>query len=188
MNTPQISCIILAGGQARRMQGRDKGLVDYHGRPLIGHVIERVSAQVADIVISANRNIDAYRTYSNHVIADTSAGFTGPLTGIASCLPYCRQPLALVVACDMPYLPDDLASRLLLGRGSHELAVATREARFQLALLVPRSLQPTLDAVLADRRYALKDWLASRDTARIEFDEPNAFINLNSRDDLGHIS
>jgi molybdopterin-guanine dinucleotide biosynthesis protein A len=66
----KISCIILAGGQGSRAGGRDKGLIDYNGRPLIEHLIQSVKAQVDDIVISTNRNTESYNKYSDKVITD----------------------------------------------------------------------------------------------------------------------
>jgi len=57
------SCIILAGGEGRRVGGNDKGLLPYKNKRLIEHVIERMSPQVTDIVISANRNIETYSVF-----------------------------------------------------------------------------------------------------------------------------
>lgn len=59
----QTSWVILAGGQARRMGGKDKGLIALDNKPLIQHVYERLSAQVSDIMINANRNQDTYSAY-----------------------------------------------------------------------------------------------------------------------------
>ena len=38
-----ISAVILAGGKARRMNGADKGLQLLQNKPLISHVIERLT-------------------------------------------------------------------------------------------------------------------------------------------------
>ncbi len=35
-----ITAAILAGGEGSRMQGRDKGLIELAGRPLVAHVVE----------------------------------------------------------------------------------------------------------------------------------------------------
>ncbi|MGD8546878.1 MAG: NTP transferase domain-containing protein, partial [Thiohalophilus sp.] len=59
----EITGIILAGGLARRMQGQDKGLLPYQGRPLIEHVSERLRPQVARICINTNRHLETYRAY-----------------------------------------------------------------------------------------------------------------------------
>ena len=51
-----IAGAILAGGLARRMGGRDKGLVALQGRPMIAHVIDRIGPQVSALAINANRS------------------------------------------------------------------------------------------------------------------------------------
>ena len=56
----RVAAVILAGGQGRRMGGADKGLVEYRGRPLIEWVLEVLTPQVDELVISANRNLDTY--------------------------------------------------------------------------------------------------------------------------------
>ena len=39
--TTKPDCIILAGGEGKRMDGEDKGLVFYNNKPLIKSVIEK---------------------------------------------------------------------------------------------------------------------------------------------------
>ena len=80
-----ISCIILAGGEGKRVGGLDKGLVSYKNRPLIEHVIDNVHSQVDDIIISANRNIKKYNQYAAKVLNDSASDYRGPLAGIAAC-------------------------------------------------------------------------------------------------------
>ncbi|MEY3746547.1 MAG: hypothetical protein RL194_6, partial [Pseudomonadota bacterium] len=48
-----ISGIILAGGLARRMNGVDKGLVEFSGKPMVAHVLARLQPQVDEILINA---------------------------------------------------------------------------------------------------------------------------------------
>ena len=60
INKSDITGVILAGGQARRMQGQDKGLVLLNNKPMIEYVIENLKPQVGELVINANRNLDTY--------------------------------------------------------------------------------------------------------------------------------
>ncbi|MEM1163582.1 MAG: NTP transferase domain-containing protein, partial [Pseudomonadota bacterium] len=46
--------IILAGGLARRMGGGDKAMLDLAGRPLLAHVIDRLTPQVDEVALNAN--------------------------------------------------------------------------------------------------------------------------------------
>ena len=55
-----VTGIVLAGGQGSRMGGVDKGLQVFRGKPMVAHVIERLAPQVDEVIINANRNVEAY--------------------------------------------------------------------------------------------------------------------------------
>ena len=74
-----ITGVILAGGQARRMKGQDKGLILFNGKPLIEYVIEVFNPQVGKLIINANRNHDKYSQYGFEVISDEYPNYCGPL-------------------------------------------------------------------------------------------------------------
>jgi molybdenum cofactor guanylyltransferase len=179
--TAKISCIILAGGRGSRAGGRDKGLIDYHGQALIEHVIQSLKTQVDDIVISANRNTESYQRYSDKVITDDSQDYRGPLSGIAACLPHCKHQLVLIVACDMPNLPTTLVQRLQQKLHDNAISIATVSNRHQLALLVHKDLQPSLQQRLDDNQLKLIQWVESFPYATTSFDDiADAFVNLNN--------
>lgn len=95
--THELTGMILAGGEGRRMGGRDKGLEPFAGLPLVGHVMKRLEGRVAERLINANRNADAYRFFADRVIADleldgAEGGFKGPLMGIYSGLRAAKHP------------------------------------------------------------------------------------------------
>ena len=52
-----ITGVVLAGGKATRMGGKDKGLLELNGQPLWQHVAGKLAGQVDTVVISANRNL-----------------------------------------------------------------------------------------------------------------------------------
>lgn len=181
----QFSCIILAGGRGARMQGSDKGLVEYRGRPLLEHVLDRVMPQVGDIVISANRNLLRYQSYGYPVIPDSIAGFAGPLAGIASALPACKHDWVLVTPCDMPYLPDDLVSTLYGACGNEALVVVEAGGRLQLVFLMQRNLLGSISAFLLGRQHKVMTWLQLQAHHRVEYrTAARAFNNFNTLADL----
>ncbi|WP_438883384.1 NTP transferase domain-containing protein, partial [Bacillus cereus group sp. BC29] len=57
---PSIAGLLLAGGRATRMDGVDKGLQLLDGTPLALHALRRLSPQVDETLISANRHADRY--------------------------------------------------------------------------------------------------------------------------------
>ena len=60
MKDLSISAVILAGGRGQRMGGVDKGLVSWQKKPLIEYAIAAIEPQVDQLILSCNRNIEAY--------------------------------------------------------------------------------------------------------------------------------
>lgn len=179
--TDQISCIILAGGMGKRAGGLDKGLISYKGTPLIEHVINATKNQVDDIVISANRNADAYKRYSANIIGDLSPDYQGPLAGIAACIKHCKHKLILIVACDMPNLPADLTTRLITEIKNKSISIATVDGHHQLAMVVNTDVYGSVQQKLKKKQLKLIRWVESLPYATVSFDDnPKAFINLNN--------
>ena len=107
-----ISGLVLAGGAGRRVQGSDKGLLPWHGEPLVVHVVNRLTPQVDQLLVSCNRNRDRYGEIATLTQSDLRADYQGPLAGLEAAAADILHPLLLVVPCDSPALPLDLAERL----------------------------------------------------------------------------
>ena len=120
-----VTGLILAGGLARRMGNVDKGLELFRGKRLVDHVYERLAPQVGGVIISANQNHDAYKTFGVRVVSDAIGNFAGPLAGLHAGLSVSRRPYLASVPCDSPFLPDDLVRRLMtrLEESGADLAV-----------------------------------------------------------------
>lgn len=186
--------LILAGGRAVRMGEADKGLLMLAGRPLVAHVARRLAPQVRSLFISANRNAERYAQYGS-VLPDDPAfeAWSGPLVGVAAGLRAWSGPWLVVAPCDTPYLPRDLASRLIgaaLAQGA-PLAVACAEGRrHSVCMALRTSLADDLRDYLqgGDRKVDL--WQARVGGVEVDFDgEPRTdasrtFLNINTPDDL----
>ena len=109
----QVTGVILAGGAGRRVQHRDKGLIEWRGQPLIELVAARLQPQVDSIVISCNRNQASYQAYAAMTVADQRTEFQGPLAGLEAVAGHVEPGYIAVTSCDVPLLPDDMVSRLL---------------------------------------------------------------------------
>ena len=185
MKLQTVSCLILAGGESKRMNHSDKGLVQFKDRPLVEHVISALEDQVDDFVISANRNFDTYRQFSSTVIADVG-GKNGPLSGIAAALPTCQHELVLVVPCDMPNLPSNLVEILLAHLDETDLSIIEVHKRTQLVFLMRKSLLTSVQHLLLSSQYKLMHWVKSCSPAIIDCsDSAEAFRNINSLHDIG---
>jgi len=183
----EITGLVLAGGQARRMGGLDKGLVEVAGRPMIEHVLDALRPQVGPLLINANRNLDLYARYGAPVVPDVESGFQGPLAGISSALDRTRTPYLLTAPCDSPLLAPDLAACLFraLQAARADLAVAHDGERQQpVFLLVRRELAPDLRAYLAGGDRKIDLWFARHRVADADLSHRReGFINVNDEEE-----
>jgi molybdopterin-guanine dinucleotide biosynthesis protein A len=183
-----ITGVVLAGGQGRRMGGVDKGLVELDGRPLVAHVIERLAPQVGALFINANQNLERYERFGAPVVADAVGGFAGPLAGLHAAMSRAETDYVVTVPCDSPFLPTDLVPRLVAGlaENSAQLAVAkTFQQPHPVFALVRRDVGEHLAWFLADGGRKIDAWYATLATVEVSFDdEADAFRNINTREEL----
>jgi molybdopterin-guanine dinucleotide biosynthesis protein A len=109
---PPCSILLLAGGQGQRMGGRDKGLIEWRGLPFIEHLHALVRPLSDDVIISCNRNREAYARYADQLVQDDQQDFSGPYAGIRAGLAAARHEYLLVMPCDMPLLDRSLLDGL----------------------------------------------------------------------------
>ena len=109
--------VILAGGLSRRMGAGDKSLRALNGKPLIGHVIERLRGQAAPVAINANGDASRFSAFGLPVIPDATSDFAGPLAGVLAGMRWATKtapeaPFIVTAACDTPFFPIDLVQKL----------------------------------------------------------------------------
>jgi molybdenum cofactor guanylyltransferase len=166
------------------MNGQDKGLVELAGRPMIEYVIQATAPQVGEVLINANRSLEAYAAYNLRIIQDKTRDYAGPLAGIAAGIAASSTDFILSVPCDGPWVPTDLVSRLQQGlEGSpSDVCIAHDGDRIQPIFALFRrealaAIQYYLDR--GDRKLQL--WVKQQNAAIADFsDHPEAFINVNT--------
>jgi molybdenum cofactor guanylyltransferase len=184
--------VILAGGLGRRMGSVDKGLQDFRGKPLAAWAAERFSPQVEELLINANRNEEAYSALGHAVIADCLPGFAGPLAGLHAALAHARHPLVATVPCDSPFLPTDLVERLgaALHRADATIAVARCDGRTHpVFCLCRREVLPALEQAILRNELRFERWIRAQHFVEVDFDDqPQAFANINTLDELARLA
>ena len=120
-NTPLAPCsiLLLAGGRGQRMGGQDKGLLDWHGEPLIAHLHRKTRPLSDDLIISCNRNLEKYAPYADQLVHDDEGDFPGPLAGIRAGLKAARHTCLLVLPCDVPRIDAALLQSMRETAGQH---------------------------------------------------------------------
>lgn len=183
IDTNKVTGVILAGGQARRMQNQDKGLVHYNGKPLISYALHALTPVVGQVLISANRNVDRYAQFGCPVLTDHLENFAGPLAGILSAMHYANTPWLLVLPCDSPLVSSEHLQRLLHACAAEvDISVAFDGERLHpVFMALNTQLAPSLQTYLAAGERKLQLWLQQHRYRQVDFsDAPEAFINLNT--------
>lgn len=189
--------VILAGGQSTRMGGGDKCLLPLGGRPILAHVIDRLRPQVDGLALSANGDPARFEAFGLTVLADSVAGYPGPLAGVLAGMDWAagRGATAIVTAAaDTPFFPDDLvrALRAAAVAGNTWLAMAMtpgeggRLDRHPTFGLWPVDLRDDLRRALEDGLRKVVAWTEPHGCARAVFHDriPDPFFNVNTPDDL----
>ncbi|MEY4753993.1 MAG: molybdenum cofactor guanylyltransferase MobA [Pseudomonadota bacterium] len=186
-----ITGLILAGGRGSRMGGVDKGLQNHRGVPLALHALLRLQPQVGALLINANRNLGAYESMGVPVWPDASADFPGPLAGFLAGLEHCETPWLVTVPCDSPDFPPDLVARLAAGLQAADADIALAETLepdgpqlHPVFCLMRTQLLESLVEFMQSGQRRIDRWTARHRCAVVRFDDPAAFFNANTTDEL----
>lgn len=189
--TPQrIAGAILAGGKAQRMGGIAKGMLSAGGSlSLIERlVVHLMHAGVGEIIIVANDD-RPYTRIGCAIVPDGRIN-AGPLAGIEAALGYFadRYEAVLCVPCDMPSLSwKEMAvlSAAFADTGGPIVFAQTEDgARHPLCAVVRVSLLDEISAALDRGEFAVSDAWSQLGGFALRFDNPGAFVNLNSPGDV----
>lgn len=187
-NLPR-SVAIQAGGRSSRL-GEDKGLAQLAGKPLIEHVIARVSGLAEDILITTN-NPAGYRTLGFRLASDRQPR-AGALEGLRTALAAARGARVLVVACDMPFLSAALLLHLLESPAASPVTIPRWNDHLQpLCAVYSVECLPEVEGLLDSGEQRVQALLGevSADIVSPEtiaqFDPDGlSFFNVNTKDDL----
>ncbi len=176
--------LILAGGGGRRMGGVDKGALLLGGRCLVDHLLARLAPQTDHILISGRHD---YGT-GLPVIGDRDDGPLGPAAGLWAALHWIEENSLetdgfMSAPVDGPFIPDNLFARLSGGVGS---AIACDASGVQPAFAYWNcdALHAALSTAPENYGFPLKALADSVHAERVMFDEADAFLNVNSPEDL----
>jgi molybdopterin-guanine dinucleotide biosynthesis protein A len=192
---PPTLGVLLAGGQARRMGGGDKGMRTIGGLPILARVIQRLASQCAGLILNANGDPARFAATGLPVVPDTVGGFAGPLAGILAALEWTaahRPDLAWVVSAptDCPFLPRTLVAALHEARAAAGVPLACARSGGQAHPVVglwPVSLAADLrHALTVEGERKIDRWTARHGIAHADWPaEPaDPFFNVNTPEDL----
>ncbi|WP_054885452.1 molybdenum cofactor guanylyltransferase MobA [Pseudomonas sp. NBRC 111130] len=180
---PPCSALILAGGRGQRMGGRDKGLLQWRGEPLVAHIHHTVRPLTDDLVISCNRNQQAYAAYADQLVGDAEADFPGPLAGVIAGLKAARHEWVVLLACDAPLVDRALIAALLEAAVASDSAAMVRQGGYWQPMfsVLPCRVLPVLERAWAAGERSLQKALLREAVQGLECAEDDRRLsNFNS--------
>ncbi len=186
--------LVLAGGRSVRFGG-EKAVALLEGRPLLAWAAARLESVCLNVAINVRAGTEAEavsRSLALPTLYDEPGDAQGPLAGVKAGLIWAEEQGARSLAvspCDAPLLPDDLYVRLAEAADGGAAMAETRDGRQPLCALWPVTALPAVRQALAGGAHP-PTWqvLEALGARKVAFDDPAAFANVNTRDDLAAVS
>lgn len=187
-----VTGVLLAGGEARRMGGVDKGRQLWQGVPMADAIAATFRAVVPELIISTAEPDTYYRELATCLVADPPAyRGKGPLAGLLASMRQAADmgyDTILVCPCDTPAVSEGLLRHLLAGYASAGGVPVIADCGGRVHPLhgvYPVALADALEAQLkAGNRRVYQFALASGAIVLDCSDYSDDFINCNRLDDL----
>ena len=188
----KVSGVVLAGGLARRMNKRDKGLVHFNNKAMITYALQAMAPVVSELFINANRNIEQYQQFNYPVISDAKDDFAGPLAGVYAALNVCHHDVLLVIPCDSPFITAEGLLTLLDERKHRQADIAVAfdgERIHPVFMAIKKSLKDSLKKYLAQGERKIDRWVEQHNWVKVDFSaNPEYFSNINTLEQLAELA
>jgi molybdopterin-guanine dinucleotide biosynthesis protein A len=184
------SAAILAGGQARRMGGRDKSQLQIDGRTILERQVDALYGVAGRIWLVGYRGRPP-RGLAVTVLADRTAG-RGPLGGLDAALAAAGEDDVLLLACDLPNITQPMLAHLIRRRGGADAVVPRTERGYHpLCAVYAQSCRAPVERRLEEGSLRMQDLLSELKVEYVDESELKAFgeadrllANLNTLADL----
>jgi molybdopterin-guanine dinucleotide biosynthesis protein A len=181
---------ILAGGQARRMAGRDKSQLQVDGRTILERQVDALDGLVARIWLVGYRGSPP-KGLPVTVLADRRAE-RGPLGGLDAALAAAGEDEVLLLACDLPNVTRPMLAHLIRQRGGADAVVPRTERGYHpLCAVYAQSCRAPVERRLEEGSLRMQDLLSELKVEYVDESELKAFgeadrllANLNTLADL----
>jgi molybdopterin-guanine dinucleotide biosynthesis protein A len=169
-----VTGVLLAGGRASRMGGRDKAFAAVDGEAIAVRTVRLFRTLFPQVLVATNKP-DRFHALEVETVADTFVD-CGPLAGIHAAMQRAVHPWIFVAACDMPGLDADVIRFLLARIGDADAVVPRWEHDIEpLHAIYAVRLLPQVEDALRAGRHALREFL------------PRVRVDYVAEDELGRI-
>jgi molybdopterin-guanine dinucleotide biosynthesis protein A len=190
---PDVAGVLLAGGRATRMGGRNKALAAVGGESIAARTVRLLQRVFPQAIIATNMP-DTFARFGAEVVTDAYPG-SGPLAGLHAAMRAARHPHVFLVACDMPHLDAEVIRFLLARIGTADAIVPRWDGDIEpLHAVYAVRLLPVVERCLAAGRAAMREFLPLVRVDYVGEDElgrvaaaATSFTNVNTPEELAAV-
>ena len=188
---PATDLVILAGGQARRMNGMNKLLQQFDDQIQLSKICQKFKSEVQSIWVNSHRDSSIYKQIEPNIYcySDDQTGFLGPLMGMKSAWSHLQSDYALFIPCDVTYIPNQVLIKLHRALQKNPQALVAYvaingDALYPFCLLKKESL-PILQQQMNTNKLSLRDCFKQLHAQSASFKKQSLFCHsINSLDEL----
>lgn len=188
---PKIDVVILAGGQAKRMNGTNKLLQQFDDDIQLIKIHKKLHQSAHQIWINSHRDHSLYSHLIHNIrfFQDDEDGFQGPLMGMKSAWSHVKNNYILFIPCDITFIPEDIATILyqaLTENSQQVVAVAAINGRALYPLcLMRRSASKVLEKNIANNQKSLHRCFQQLSMCIVPFENNSVdFHSINTQEEL----
>jgi len=188
MNTNEITGIILAGGQSRRLDYKNKALLKIGGKSIIERVIGALSEVTANILLITN-SPDEFGHLEIPMFGDIIPG-AGSLGGVYTGLKVSKTYHNLIIACDMPFIrPSTLKFLIQQIKGYDVIIPVTPDGHHPTCAVYSKDCVKPIEAQIRSGNLKISDFFPNVRTRKIDFSilhdryDQIMFFNINTKED-----
>lgn len=181
--TPTPPAIVIAAGGAGQRIGGGKPARTLRGKPLLTYAIEWATAQSDCLALAVQEASQGYRS-DLPVLCDTAPA-RGPISALVSAFDFAAEmgrEHVMLIGCDQPFLPANLAHTLGEALGSYAVAMPVSSGRYQPLAALWRVDRPALADYLCSGGSSLWRFAAAQGVTHVDWqapDGPDPFFNIN---------
>lgn len=191
--TMKYNCtgVILAGGLSTRFHGKNKALLQIHGKPILQYIYEVYQTLFDEIILVTNNPLE-YLDWDLEIVTDIFS-IRSSMTGIHAGLFYAGQPYVFVTACDTPFVKRQLVETVLAGiNGNAEWIIPKTSLGMEpMCAVYSKQCLQNMETCLRNEKFKIQKCLRKVPTKIIsekkllETDpELISFFNINTPEDL----
>lgn len=183
----RFSGAVLTGGASTRM-GTDKAFLvapgDAQGRPLARVAVDALQVAGASEVLAIGGDADRLRAEVDPTLRAVADGWPGegPLGGITTALAAAREPIVVVLACDLPRVTADAVLAVVDAMGGG--ADAAVPGRHVLLAAYRRTCRTIFEVAMAVGVRSPREALEGLDVVDVALADPSWADNANTPADL----